>query len=53
MFYRGLRTTPGIAGVLIQLEPVVAAGLATLLLGDPLRSTTLVGSVLVIGSVAA
>ncbi|MDA8391236.1 MAG: EamA family transporter [Actinomycetota bacterium] len=54
LFYRGLQCIPAsTAAVLTLLEPVVAAGLATLLLGDPLRTTTLVGGVLVIGSVAA
>ena len=54
LFYRGLRTTPAsTAAVLTLLEPVVAAGLATLVLGDPLPATTLLGGVLVIGSVAA
>ncbi|MEU4419709.1 DMT family transporter [Actinoplanes sp. NPDC024001] len=54
LFYSGLRHTSGsVAVVVTLLEPVTAALLAVLLIGEPLAGSTIVGSLLLLGAVAA
>jgi DME family drug/metabolite transporter len=53
LFYAGLRTVPGsVAAVLTLLEPLTAALLAVVLLGEPLPGLTVAGGLLLLGAVA-
>lgn len=52
LFYAGLRTVPGsVAAVLTLLEPLTAALLAVVLLGEPLPGLTVAGGLLLLGAV--
>lgn len=54
LLYAGLRTTPSSAATVATLvEPIAAAALATVLIGERLTWLTLVGGVLILGAVAA
>jgi DME family drug/metabolite transporter len=54
LLYAGLRTTPGSAAtVATLLEPISAAVLAALLLGERLTTPALVGGVLILAAVVA
>jgi DME family drug/metabolite transporter len=54
LFYAGLRTVPGsVAAVLTLLEPLTAALLAVVLLGEPLPGLTVAGGLLLLSAVAA
>ncbi|WP_328460333.1 DMT family transporter [Actinoplanes sp. NBC_00393] len=54
LFYSGLRRTSGsVAVVVTLLEPLVAALLAVVLIGEPLAGTTIVGGLLLLGAVAS
>jgi DME family drug/metabolite transporter len=54
MFYSGLRHTSGsVAAVVTLLEPLTAALLAVLLIGEPLAGSTIAGGMLLLGAVAA
>ncbi len=54
LYYAGLRTTAGsTAAVLTLLEPVTAAALAVLLLSERLSAATIIGTVLLLLSIAA
>lgn len=54
LFYYGLRTTPGsVAMVLTLLEPATAVVLAVVLLDEPLTPSAAVGTLLLLGAVAA
>lgn len=54
LFYSGLRHTSGsVAVVITLLEPLTAALLAVLLLGEPLAGSTIVGGALLLGAVLA
>ncbi|AEV87515.1 transporter [Actinoplanes sp. SE50] len=51
-FYTGLRHTTGsVAVVVTLLEPLTAAGLAVVLIGEPLALPTIVGGLLMLGAV--
>ncbi|GAA4590042.1 DME family drug/metabolite transporter [Actinoplanes octamycinicus] len=51
-FYTGLRHTTGsVAVVVTLLEPLTAAVLAVLLIGEPLPLTTIIGGLLLLGAV--
>lgn len=53
LLYAGLRTTPSSAATVATLvEPISAAALATVLLGERLTWPTLVGGLLILGAVA-
>lgn len=54
LFYSGLRRTSGsVAVVVTLLEPLTAALLAVLLIGEPLGGATIVGGALLLGAVAS
>jgi DME family drug/metabolite transporter len=53
LFYAGLRTTAGsTAAVLTLLEPLAAAALAVLILGESLSRSGLAGGMLLLAAVA-
>jgi len=52
LFYAGLRTTPGSAAVVLTLfEPLTAAVLAVVILGEPASLPAVAGGVLLLGAV--
>ena len=54
LYYAGLRSTVGsTAAVLTLLEPITAVVLAVVLLGEPLAPATIVGTILLLASIAA
>jgi DME family drug/metabolite transporter len=54
LFYSGLRRTSGsVAVVVTLLEPLTAALLAVLLIGEPLGGATIVGGLLLMGAVVS
>jgi DME family drug/metabolite transporter len=54
LFYAGLRSIPGsIAMILTLLEPVVAVGLAAVILGESLTTANVLGGLLLLSAVAA
>jgi drug/metabolite transporter (DMT)-like permease len=54
LFYAGLRTTSGsVAAVLTLLEPLTAAVLAVIVLGEPVSLLEVVGGVILLGAIAA